>query len=168
MDKYYYLVSQLPLLKFGQESYLNKGSFLEEAKKWLTNTDFAKLKGADINDLGKKGETLLSKRYKKFELSLRKELKSYRESKKNNREYQPRTILKKNLLQGNPLEVENKLFLYRWQQISELAKEYVFNLEAVIAYFLKLQILEKALSFDKEKGTKKFDSLTEVENEKIR
>lgn len=168
MDKYYYLIAQLPLLKFKEQSYLDKNSFLEEAKKWLVEKDFEKLQAANIDDLAQNGKTPFSRKYKEFELNLRKELAAYRESKKNRQEYQPRRILEKKLLEGNPLEVESKLFYYRWQQIEEFSQEHVFDLEAVIAYFLKLQIEEKILSFDKEKGTEKFDSLTEVEDAKTR
>ncbi|MFO8052381.1 MAG: DUF2764 family protein [Candidatus Omnitrophota bacterium] len=168
MDKYYYLITQLPFLKFGEQNHLNKDSFLEEAKKWLTESDFKKLQKADIDDLEKRTKAGFLQEYKKFELTLRKELAAYRENKKKQQEYQPKEVLKKSLLEGNPLEVEKKLLYYRWQQIEESSKDYVFNLEAIIAYFLKLQILEKVLSFDKEKGTKKFDSLTEVEDAKTR
>ncbi|MCF7876871.1 MAG: DUF2764 domain-containing protein [Candidatus Omnitrophica bacterium] len=168
MDKYYYLIAQLPLLKFGEQTYLDKNLFLEEAKKWLSEEEFVKLKEAGIDDLEKRGKTSFVKEYKEFELALRESLAAYRESKKNRQEYQAGPVLDKKLLQGNPLEVEKKLFLYRWQKVGHLSQGNIFNLEAVIAYFLKLQILEKVLSFDKEEGTKKFDSLTEVEDEKIR
>ncbi len=168
MDKYYYLIAQLPLLKFNEKTYLDKNSFLEEAKKWLAEKDFKKLQEADIENLAKKGKTSFSEKYKKFELSLRKELAAYRKGKKDKQEYQLEGVLEKKILEGNPLEVENKLLSYRWDQVEELSKDYVFNLEAVIAYFLKLQILGKVLSFNKEKGTEKFDSLTEVENAKTR
>lgn len=168
MDKYYYLITQLPLLKFNEKTYLNKNSFLEEAKKWLTEKEFEKLQEADIDNLAKKGKTSFSEKYKKFELSLRKKLAAYRKGEKNKQEYQLEGVLEKKILEGNSLEVENKLLSHRWNQVEELSKDYVFNLEAVMAYFLKLQILEKVLSFNKEKGTEKFDLLTEVEDGKIR
>ncbi|MCF7916515.1 MAG: DUF2764 domain-containing protein [Candidatus Omnitrophica bacterium] len=168
MDKYYYLITQLPLLKFKEQTYLGRESFLTEAKKWLSEKDFAKLQEADIDDLAKKGRTSLLKKYKEFELNLRKELTAYRKNKKNKQEYQAGSSLEKKFLEGNPLEIEQKLFYHRWQQIEELSQEHVFNLEAVIAYFLKLQVSEKISSFDKEKGTEKFDSLTEVEDAKTR
>jgi hypothetical protein len=168
MDKYYYLIAQLPFLKFNEQNYINNDSFLEEAKKWLSEKDFKNLQKANIDKLEIKSKVNFLQEYKKFELTLRKELAAYRENKKRQQEYQPKEVLKKDLLEGNPLEVEKKLLHYRWQQIEESSKDYVFNLEAVIAYFLKLQILEKVLSFDKEKGTKKFDSLTEVEDAKTR
>jgi hypothetical protein len=168
MDKYYYLIAQLPLLKFGEQTYLDKNVFLEEAKKWLSEEEFVKLKEADIDDLEEKGQTPFAKGYKEFELDLRESLAAYRESKKNKQEYQARPVLEKNILEGNPLEVEKKLFLYRWQQVDDLSQGNNFNLEAVIAYFVKLQILEKVLSFNKEKGTKAFDALTGVEDVQIR
>lgn len=168
MDKYYYLITQLPFLKFGEENYINNDSFLEEAKKWLSEKNYKHLQEADIDNLEEKTKISFLQEYKQFELTLRKELAAYRENKNRQQEYQPKEVLKKDLLEGNPLEVEKKLLYYRWQQIEESSNDYVFNLEAVIAYFLKLQILEKVLSFDKEKGTKKFDSLIEVKDAKIR
>ena len=46
MDKYYYLVSQLPLLVFDKETYLTTDSFLEEAEKWMSPSDYAVLAGS--------------------------------------------------------------------------------------------------------------------------
>ncbi|MBD3263995.1 MAG: DUF2764 family protein [Candidatus Omnitrophica bacterium] len=168
MDKYYYLISQLPFLKFSEETYMDQKAFLREAEKWLSDKDLGKLKEADTDNLETEGRTYLLKKYKNFELNLRKEIATYRESRMKNKEYRPKGILTRSLLEGNPLEVERKLFLYRWQQIEELSEGFVFNLEAVIAYFLKLQILKKVLSFDKERGTRRFNSLTEVTDEKLR
>jgi hypothetical protein len=168
MDKYYYLITQLPFLKFGEKNHIDNDSFLEEAKKWLSEENFKDLQEANIDNLEGKTKIRFLQEYKKFELTLKKELAAYRENKNRQQEYQPKEVLKKDLIEGNPLEVEKKLLYYRWQQIEESSKDYFFNLEAVIAYFLKLQILEKVLSFDKEKGTKKFDSLTEVEDAKTR
>ncbi|MCF7869581.1 MAG: DUF2764 domain-containing protein [Candidatus Omnitrophica bacterium] len=168
MDKYYYLITQLPFLKFGEQNYIDNDSFLEEAKKWLSEENFKNLQEANIDDLKEKTKVKFLQEYKKFELTLRRELAAYRENKRRQQEYHSKEVLKKDLIEGNPLEVEKKLLYYRWQQIEESSKDYVFNFEAVIAYFLKLQILEKVLSFDKEKGTKKFDSLIEVEDAKIR
>ncbi len=168
MDKHYYLIAQLPMLKFGEQVNLTKSSFLEEAKKWLTDQGLTQLKAAEMDDLERWGKIPCLKKYKKFELTLRKELILYRERKKKKEEYQRGEVLSRGLLDGNPLEVEKKLYFYRWQKVDQLFQDDIFNLEAVIAYFLKLQILKKLFEFDKEKGISEFDLLSGVTDEKIR
>lgn len=163
MDKYYYLIAQLPFLRFEEKAYISKESFLEEAKKWLSDKDFKEITKAGLDDLKSKGASFFLREYKKIELTLRKELASYRQKKEN----QPRGF-DKNLLEGNPLEIEKKLLFWRWQKVDELAQDFSFSREAVLAYFIKLQILEKLSEFDKKKGTEKLDSLSEVEDGKIR
>lgn len=167
MDKYYYLISQLPLLQFGKKTYLTKEFFLEEAEKWLDFSDFNELKKAGLYDLSQKARTCFLRNYKEFELALRKELVLYRENKKRQSQYQPRKPLTKEFLEGNPLEVEKKLFFLLWETVEELSQGFTFSREAVFAYFIKLQILEAVSKFDKEEGIQKFDELAEVEDEKI-
>jgi len=163
MDKYYYLIAQLPFLRFEEKTYISKESFLEEAKKWLSDKDFKEITKAGLDDLKSKGASSFLREYKKIELTLREGLASHRQKKEN----QPRGF-DKNLLEGNPLEIEKKLLFWRWQKVDELAQDFSFSREAVLAYFIKLQILEKLSEFDKKKGTEKFDSLSEVEDGKIR
>ncbi len=151
MDKYYYLIAQLPLLRFGEETYLTKDSFLEEAEKWLSDRELKELKRARLDELEQKPDTSFLKDYKDFELTLRKELASYRRSlssqdlslagKGKQGEHQAKEVLTRDLLEGNPLEVEKKLFFCRWQRVEQLAQDFHFNREAVLAYFLKIQIL---------------------------
>ena len=50
MDKYYFLISELPYLLFGQKPNLTARYFLEEAFKWLTSADHESIIQADIND----------------------------------------------------------------------------------------------------------------------
>ena len=162
-------MSQLPFLKFGEGAGISKNSFLEEAEKWLSEKEFLDLKKADFDFLQEGCKNNLLKEYTGFELSLRKEIALYRENSKSKKEFnQSWEVLSKALLEGNPLEVEKKLFFLRWQTIEDLALGFSFSLEAVAAFFVKLQIVEKIGEFDKDKGTVKFDELTEVSDEKIR
>ena len=50
MDKYYYLVSQLPFLTFDKESPIDREQFLSEAEKWLSASEMKILLKADMND----------------------------------------------------------------------------------------------------------------------
>ncbi|MBU2250847.1 MAG: DUF2764 domain-containing protein, partial [Candidatus Omnitrophica bacterium] len=61
---------------------------------------------------------------------------------------------------SSPLEAERKLLLLRWNFIQEQESGHHFDLTWLILYFLKLQILERLFSFDKDKGLVLFDQLS--------
>ncbi|MCF7908400.1 MAG: DUF2764 domain-containing protein [Candidatus Omnitrophica bacterium] len=162
MDKYYYFVSQLPSLQFNQKAQTDRASFLEEAKKWLTDPEFKVISRIDIDDFFETsgGPQVLSD-YGSFEKALRNEIALVRKAKKENKSYQPKAEIAK-AISGQPLEVEINLLELRWKFIEERALEHNFDLASLILYFLKLQIVERIFSFDKGKGTVRFDQLTGV------
>ncbi|MFH1519835.1 MAG: DUF2764 family protein [Candidatus Omnitrophota bacterium] len=162
MDKYYYFVAQLPFLTFDEPSSIDQGQFLAEAKKWLSNKDFSILAQVSINDFySKDQDPEVLKTYKDFELALREALASLRKL-NTNQELKLSAGLSLNLAEGNPLEAEVKLLSLRWQFIENLESGHIFDLEALILYFLKLQILRRLFTFNKEAGTAVFDKLSEV------
>ncbi len=162
MDKYYYFVAQLPFLTFNEPSSIDKEQFLAEAKKWLSNKDFSILSPVSINDFySQDQDPVVLKTYKDFELTLREALASLRKL-NTNQELKLSVDLSLNLAEGNPLEVEVKLLSLRWQFIENLESGHIFDLEALILYFLKLQILKRLFTFNKEAGTAVFDKLSEV------
>ena len=163
MDKYYYLVSQLPALKFGEESLGKRDYLLEQAKQWMGQKDFEILSTVDMNDLSlEESDMEIEGDYKRFEIKLRKELAQWRKSMKIGHEEHrwmfPMSLVK----EGTPLDVEKKLMYFRWNFISEAEKEHFFDLEYLVFYFLKVQILERLDTFDKEKGKEIFDKTCEV------
>jgi hypothetical protein len=163
MDKYYYFASQLPLLKFNEKTYMNRELFLAEGQKWLEEKEFLILSSANLNDfLVKNQDSGILRRYKDFEKTLRQELVLFRQVNKEEAEYKPSGALGQHTLEGTPLEIEVKLILLRWKFIEELEAEHYFDLEFLIFYYLKLQILERLFRFDKEKGIVIFDQLCEV------
>ena len=163
MDKYYYFASQLPLLKFNEKTYIDRGLFLAEGRKWLEEKEFLTLSSTNLNDfLVKNQDSGILRRYKDFEKTLRQALVLFRQANKEEAEYKPSGVLGPHTLEGTPLEIEVKLLLRRWKFIEELEAEHYFDLEFLILYYLKLQILERLSRFDKEKGTLIFDQLSEV------
>ena len=166
MDKYYYLVATLPFLKFNEKTYLNRKSFLEEASKWLTPRDFDILCKVDLDDFySKREDCVIVKEYKGFEKILREEIAAIR--KKQEKET-TRELIKGQLLEGSPLDIEKKLLRFRWDFIEEKEQDNYFNLEFLVMYFLKLQILERLFTFDKDKGTAAFDVLSEISSNKLK
>lgn len=161
MDKYYYFVAQLPLLIFGQECYASKQYFLEQAKKWLPEKDFATISGVNLNDFYlRDGDNKVLAKYKNFEKKLREEIVAFRKNENRGRTFLPN--LKLNLEEGTPLEIEKALLLLRWKFIEFLEEGHFFDLEILIVYFLKIQILERLFTFNRDKGTVVFDKLCEV------
>lgn len=166
MDKYYYIVASLPFLKFNEKTYLNRESFLAEASKWLTASDFNILSKVDVDDFYfRRGDCELLREYKNFESALRQEIALTRKAQEKEK---PAELLKSYLLEGSPLGIEKKLLKFRWDFIEEKEQDNYFNLEFLIMYFLKLQILERLFTFDKDKGTAAFDALSQVPNDKLK
>lgn len=165
MDKYYYLIASLPLLKFIELPSQTREDFLAQAEKWLSTEDFILLNRVDINNffLDQKDTSTL-KKWKGFERSIREELAAFRRARRKNIEYKIRRdligIIQEN---NNPLEIERELLLLRWSFLEELEIEHFFDLDFLIIYHLKLQLLERLASFNKEKGKERFEVFSKVE-----
>lgn len=165
MDKYYYLISQLPFLNFETEPAVTRRYFIDEAKKWLSEDDFSSLEQIDISQYevitDTKSEIL--KNYSLFEFELRAELKEWRKAKKEGHEHKPYFFSSALLKDDDPLQVETKLLQLRWDYVSIHEPGHNFDLDAVIAYYIKLQILERLNTFNKEEGNIKFQDLSSLE-----
>ena len=163
MDRYYYIASQLPFLQMNLDTDFTQEKFFYEAEKWLTGKDYQQLEEADINNTKSSPSDFSTvKKYKEFETDLRNELVAWRKAKKDGYEYKT-TLIPQNLLkEGNPLEIEKKLLLMRWDFLDEIGLDHYFDFEFLVLYNYKLQILKRLKSFDKELGLKKFKQYTEV------
>ena len=161
MDKYYYFVTQLPYLIFGQERYVNRQYFLDQAIKWLSDKDFAIISDVSLNNFYlKDSDNKVLVKYKNFERNLRNAIKSFREN--SNRGGTFLSDLKVNLNEGTPLEIEKALLRMRWKFIESLEEGHFFDLDVLIVYFLKIQVLERLFTFDRDRGIVVFDKLCEV------
>ncbi len=164
MDKYYYVVAQLPLLYFDKETTMTTRMFLQEAEKWLSRRDFAILSRAryDSTDIEIKKPGLLQQ-YVEWEYKFRRELADWRRSMREGMDYKPESFSVSLVKEGNPLEVERALLKRRWDFIEQAESDHHFDLEFLILYFFKLQILEKLSLFNKEKGLEIFQKISKVE-----
>ncbi len=163
MDKYYYVVTQLPMLFFEREPDISSSVFMEEAEKWLSPKDFNALTRARFTDIspGKKKPKTYA-RYRDFELAFRTELARWRQAVREGQEYKPQMFPSAMIKEGNPLEVEKAILRFRWHFIDEMQTDHHFDLDFVVLYYLKLQILEQLFTFDKEKGLEKFQQISKV------
>lgn len=163
MDKYYYVVAQLPMLSFGKEPGLTIDYFLDETGKWLSRKDYKILASVNMNDISisEKTHSILAL-YKHYEYRLRTDIARWRQAQKSDQDYKPESFPVSVLKEGNPLDIELKFMEMRWTFIDELERERHFDLGMLILYYLKLQLLQRYFTFNKEKGLNKFQKLYEV------
>lgn len=163
MDKHYYIVTQLPMLFFGKETNITIDYFLAESEKWMSSKEFNILSNADINDTSTRtNDHKVLALYKNFESQVRNDIVNWRKAKHLDQDYKPSSFPISLIKDGNPLEVERNLMELRWAFIDEMERERHFDLGVLILYYLKLQILKRYFTFDKEKGLNKFQNLYEV------
>jgi hypothetical protein len=164
MSGYYYLGAQLPLLFFDREVSLTVDNFQAEARKWLTGTDLAALDHADLDrTVAAPGTPALIRAYVEFENELRTDIAAYRKSVRSGQDYKPRNLPASVIKEGDPLEVERKLLKLRWDRLGELETGHFFDIEFILIYYLKLQILRRLFTFNQETGVTAFQKLCEVE-----
>lgn len=166
MDRYYYLAAQLPLLSFGADLQIDSGSFLRETEKWLSPSDYSILSGLSLDDFSRTGEDPpILKEYKLFESKLRHELAFWRKSRQEKGDFKPETFPISIVREASPLETEKKLLFLRWDFIEDKEGGHYFDLAFLIMYLLKIKILERLFTFNKEKGAKKFQEVCKVSYE---
>jgi len=160
MDKYYYMVSQLPQLTFNRPDHYSQERFLEEAEKWLNRRDYITVSSVKLDGTApfNRGPRVWQA-YKQFETMFRNDLALWREARHDQQEYKPESFPVSMVREGNPLSIEIGLLRYRWDFLDAMEKEHHFDINILILYFLKLQILSRLARFDKEMGRQHYDRL---------
>lgn len=164
MDKYFYMVSQLPTLVFDRENSITTEDFLEEAGKWVSKSDLTKLTSARLFDkeAAPDENAKVLRSLLEFESQFRNELGEWRKAQRDGSDYKPETFAPSLVKEGNPLEVEKKLLKASWDRIDAEESGHHFDLGALILYYLKLQILDKLSVFDNDLGMEKFQTMSRV------
>jgi hypothetical protein len=160
MAEHYYLVAQLPMLFFGRDPGITTSTFLDEAAKWMAPSDLRRLEGVRLAPSeAREPLTRLGREYLAFERRFAGDLAAWRKAAMDGRETKPSFPLSL-VREGNPLEIEKKLLLVRWNTIEELSVGHHFDMDFLSAYFLQLQVLHRLSLFDKEKGMRVFQTLS--------
>lgn len=181
---YYYLVSQLPYLGFGQTPPMQSKAFKELAKSLLTKKDAALLDLVDLDpqppnpeDDGlsyaektpSSGSDFIDK-WREWERALRLNLARHRATKLGRKEADSLdppgfpaeavdAAARAVAVAGSPLEGENLLDRARWDAIESFQGSNYFSSNTVFAYMLKLFILERNILFKTETGFSEYKAL---------
>lgn len=163
MDKFYYIVAQLPSLVFDMDLPISRKDFLAETKKWMSKRDYLALSVVDLETIAWSKERVnrldrsqVLRRFKAAEIRLRSALAEWRKSRIEGRQGRPADEIADLLEEGNPLQIEKKLLLRKWETLDELEKDHDFDLDFLIIYLLRLQILEKSARFVADEGMRIF------------
>lgn len=167
MAHYYYLVASFPLLFYETERILSHQEFLDLCRQHITHRHYQLLSRASTSDLR---PTTPSCRtldlWREWETTLRNELAALRGKKKGveTEAYlvgSPGIITAQRFAreafgQESPLQAEELLNRARWSYLDELEVGHYFDIEKILVYALRLQILQRKALFDEEKGREMF------------
>ena len=181
MGSYYYLVSQLPYLIYGQKPPMSPESFRKMAGPLMSARDAellnlvslcpAPLKSEDFSSLkiASSGSDFIDN-WRKWEWVLRLNLAKHRFVKINRggtaMEEPPSfppdvlaVVSRAMTIEESPLEAELFLDKARWNAIEVFQGNNYFDRNIIYAYLLKLMLLERYASFQPETGFSEYKSL---------
>ena len=156
---YQYLIAQLPMYAFDAEEkdLIRKDAFLELAAANLSKADFAELCKANVLNHAVKGlSNPTSRAYAEFEHAFREELAACRRAAMEEFEHKPSMFCPTLLKDADPLELEVRLLRFRWDKLSEMEFGHHFDLDTVVLFYLKLQLLYRKASFVRDRGWEAF------------
>lgn len=176
-NRYYYLSSSLPYLTFAQKMPLSVHEFYAECKKWLSMKDLEIIHDIQLNNMhAKPNDQSVIKKWKKYNRELHTELAVIRTENrikrgethvKHERElaaeeissHEMKETAEEIFKEKNPLLIEKKYEKIRWNYIEQHEVFYNFDINHLIFYLLKLQILERLSTFNKDAGIKDFKDI---------
>ncbi len=158
------------MLFYEEDLPLSRSKFLEMCGIELADEDCRLIENASIRDLDGDGPTCRAlEAWRAWEGTLRNELVKVRaqtkgwEAEKYFREgldgFGVEQTVREAAGFSSPLSAEHTMNRARWSFLDDLETGHHFDMEKLVVYFLKLQLLERKVSFDKEKGTDKFEEL---------
>jgi hypothetical protein len=169
LAQYYYTLAALPYLNFEDSPPISQEEFLEFCRGTLTEVDQQYLEGVTLlsSEEECRGETL--SKWHQWERSFRTELAKLRATKLGvEAEGIPRIIpeslsvletARGAMNESSPAAAELLILRAYWKVLEELEVNHFFDLEKLVVYFLKLQLLHLKAQRNREEGTRNFTSL---------
>jgi len=174
---YYYLVAQLPYLRYTQEKApISSAAFKAMCFEYLSKSDFAALEYCRLGISEKeaaepiRGHSSFLKKWLKRERDVILTLAALRAEKQKRTE---RPVLPENrqpayeierdaravFEQTSPLEAELALDQGRWKAAEEFAAGDYFGINLIYSYMIKLLLIERRASFNTEEGFAEYNTL---------
>lgn len=169
-EQYYYVTTSLPSLSLSEELPIRKDDFLANCEKYLKKTDFNILESVGLFDVEKEEAPLdIVRRFFGWERGIRNALVRLRaeglglepdEFVRGEIVDHSQTLLAEEAYNADsPLVSEGILNKARWRYLDELEFGHYFDIERLVIFFIKLQILERISSFDAEEGRESLNAV---------
>ena len=169
MRNFYYIVSSLPALKWGEPPPFSAKIFCEMCSNWISKRQAVSLFAFDIapSSIADGRGSSVAGGWKDWDSSFRNSLLRLRAKEKGRnaekhivqekRFYSESESLAQNAFAAaNPLEKERFIAIARWKKLDELQLGLIFDFEFLVAYKLKLLLLERWALLNKESGRGQF------------
>ena len=167
---YYYLISSLPAVTFGEKPYYSSEEFMKLCSPWIGKSDIEKLSKLTLNLEATTTDNYFARDWYKYEKILRNSSVKNRVAKLNKDPIpylKPEEKIYTDMERGvqdsfsatTPLEKEMALDRLRWRIIDSLETGHFFDLEKLCAYKLRLLICEKWVGRKMEDGQKNLDTV---------
>ncbi len=169
--RYYYLVASLPMLEFDAEPPFSYQDFLSTCQRLMAEEDYALLKRATLGPEAKPCDVASSTlmKWNHFCHGLRNELARYR-AQHNNKD--PLEYMRPEIYSlpkvaemighaahsDNLLVAEKMIDKYKWEFLEELTLGHFFDVDFLIVYALKLQMLERHKEIRSSRGKEAFET----------
>ena len=172
MNQYYYTVASLPMLFYDQDLPISREEFMERCGIELADEDMDLIKKTSIQDLDTTDPTCpVLEAWRAWEKALRNELVKLRaqakgwDAEESLRETEDifgvQQVAREAFAQDSPLQGEDVLNRARWSFLDDIERGHHFDTEKLAVYSLKLQLLERKASFDREEGSQAFENVVE-------
>jgi hypothetical protein len=175
VDKnYYYLISQLPSLQYGEEAPYTLDEFLEQCKEWLSKSDYEGLQyctldihvldGAPLTKWDFINTWVARERTMRYALSHLRSVNLKRDDDEEQTKApheSPRTEAGAHaaFAMGNPLEAEIYLDKNRWENIESMQGNDLFSINIIFAHVLKLTLMQRWFLFNQKDGLAGYKAL---------
>ncbi len=161
---YYYFISSLPNVEFGQVPPFSEEEFLHQAALWMPKNDYDYLEEVATGSVEKCLYLCdVVKKWHDWEIALKNCLVSARALKmgidsgkhlkgNENSEDYVRVAVQELIKLDDQKEAEKAIDLLRWNFFDEITTAHSFDFHIALTYFLKLKILTRWAGFDEEIG----------------
>ena len=166
MASYYYLVATLPMLRYEDSCPFSCDEILKMCKSNVSKKDY-KIIAEALSD--NNASHPFVKKWYKFNTNVKKELSEQRSKKlninsdkyknTNDKEFRIVEGVRAALAAKNAYEGEHLLMKLYCKSLDEESTNHVFDLEGLLAFAIKLKLLERKSRFDQVEGNKEFKSL---------
>ena len=169
-EQYYYVISSLPSLSLKEELPIRKNNFLSVCKENLKTTDFEMLRSIDLFEADQDKAPLdIVRHFFSWEREVRNALVKLRAERLGldsvdfirggMSDHLTGHIAEEAFNADSPLMAENILNKARWKYLDELEFGHYFDIEILVIFFIKLQILERVSLFDAVQGQEKLNAV---------